>query len=184
MFKAASNITKLQTVFLDHTGSTSYAANHIRAHAEEMLSQIPENPHPRHAASQRSQEKLGHARNRLLTFFGTPARDYALVFTANVTPAIRIAGELTPMDPKGGVYCYTQESHTSIVGLRNMVAERSVSVRPVVFSEIYDIAAPNSTHSYSLLAYPAQCSFSGERLPLVLADKTHDIHAHASEYDA
>ncbi|KAJ1773236.1 hypothetical protein LPJ74_000746 [Coemansia sp. RSA 1843] len=182
--KGSSNTTKLQTVFLDHTGSTLYAASHIRAHAEEMLSQIPANPHSRHTASQWTQAKIDHARDRLLAFFGTSARDYALVFTANATAAIRMAGELTPMDPKGGVYCYTQESHTSVVGLRNMAAERGVSVQPAVFSKIYDIAAPNSTRACSLLAYPAQCNFSGERFPLDVADKIHGMYAQAPGYDA
>ncbi|KAJ1788189.1 hypothetical protein LPJ59_005581, partial [Coemansia sp. RSA 2399] len=46
----SSDTTGLKTVFLDHAGSTLYAASHIRAHTEEMLSQIPANPHSRHAA--------------------------------------------------------------------------------------------------------------------------------------
>ncbi|KAJ2393623.1 hypothetical protein GGI23_005008, partial [Coemansia sp. RSA 2559] len=168
--------------FLDHTGSTLYAASHIRAHAEEMLSQIPANPHSRHAASQWTQAKIDHARDRLLAFFGTSAHDYAVVFTANATAAIRMAGELTPMDPNGGVFCYTQESHTSVVGLRNMATERGVAVRPVAFSQIYNITAPKNTRACSLLAYPAQCNFSGERFPLSVVDRICKAYAPEPKY--
>ncbi|KAJ1735883.1 hypothetical protein LPJ72_001665 [Coemansia sp. Benny D160-2] len=177
-----SEPVQLKTVFLDHAGSTLYAASHIRAHAEQMLSHIPANPHSRHAASQWTQAKIDHARDRLLAFFGTSARNYAVVFTANATAAIRIAGELTPVDPKGGVFCYTQESHTSVVGLRNMAAERGASVRPARFSEIREITAPQNTRACSLLAYPAQCNFSGERFPLDVADRIHDIYSKTPDH--
>ncbi|KAJ2556845.1 hypothetical protein EV175_001731 [Coemansia sp. RSA 1933] len=182
--EGSSCTPKLKTVFLDHAGSTLYAASHIRAHAEEMLCQIPANPHSRHAASQWTQAKIDYARDRLLAFFGTSARKYAVVFTANATAAIRLAGELTPMDPDGGVFCYTQESHTSVVGLRNMAAERGVAVRPAEFSQIYNISSPKNTHGSSLLAYPAQCNFSGERFPLGVSDEIHSVYAQNLDYDS
>ncbi|KAJ2844030.1 hypothetical protein GGI22_007012, partial [Coemansia erecta] len=179
-----SGTARLKTVFLDHAGSTLYAASHIRAHAEEMLSQIPANPHSRHAASQWTQAKIDHARDRLLAFFGTSAREYAVVFTANATAAIRMAGELTPMDANGGVFCYTQESHTSVVGLRNMAAERGIAVRPATFSQIHNITAPRNTRACSLLAYPAQCNFSGERFPLEVADEIYRAYEQTPDRDS
>ncbi|KAJ2553942.1 hypothetical protein EV175_002754 [Coemansia sp. RSA 1933] len=180
--KRSSYTTKLKTVFLDHTGSTLYATSHIRAHVEEMLSQIPANPHSRHAASHWTQSKIDQARNRLLEFFGTSCRDYAVVFTANATAAIRMAGELTPMDPNRGVFCYTRESHTSVVGIRNIAAERGVAVRPAEFSQIYSITSPKNTRGSSLLAYPAQCNFSGERFPLSVTERIHNVYAQNPEY--
>ncbi|KAJ1996310.1 hypothetical protein GGI26_000017 [Coemansia sp. RSA 1358] len=179
--EASSTVPQLKTVFLDHAGSTLYAASHIRAHADGMLSHIPANPHSRHAESQWTQAKIDYARDRLLAFFGTSAREYAVVFTANATAAIRIAGELAPMDPAGGVFCYTQAAHTSVVGLRNIAAEKGVSVRPAAFSDIYDIVAPQNTHGCSLLAYPAQCNFSGEKFSLDVAERIHQLYKDAPQ---
>ncbi|KAJ2456095.1 hypothetical protein GGF42_003320 [Coemansia sp. RSA 2424] len=162
--------SQVRTVFLDHAGSTLYAASHIRAQAEEMLATIPANPHSHHAGSQWARDKIDQARDRLLAFFGTTSRDYALVFTANATAAIRLAGELTPMT-KDGVFCYISAAHTSVVGLRGIAADVGAVVRPVEFEELDDVIQPEHTGGTSLVAYPAQCNFSGERFPWDVADK-------------
>ncbi|KAJ2746520.1 hypothetical protein GGI20_001295 [Coemansia sp. BCRC 34301] len=162
--------SQLRTVFLDHAGSTLYAASHIRAQTEEMLATIPANPHSQHAQSQWTRDKIEQARDRLLAFFGTTSRDYALVFTANATAAIRLVGELTPMS-SDGMLCYTSAAHTSIVGLRGIAAEVGATVRPVEFDELDCIIRPENTSGTSLVAYPAQCNFSGEQFPWDVADK-------------
>ncbi|KAJ2799073.1 hypothetical protein H4S07_005538, partial [Coemansia furcata] len=162
--------SQLKTVFLDHAGSTLYAASHIRAQTEEMLTTIPANPHSNHPGSQWARDKIEQARDRLLEFFGTTSRDYALVFTANATAAIRLAGELTPMS-KDGTFCYTSAAHTSVVGLRGIAAELGAIVRPVEFDDLDDIIRPEHTNGVSLVAYPTQCNFSGERFPWDVAEK-------------
>ncbi|KAJ2842499.1 hypothetical protein IWW36_005885, partial [Coemansia brasiliensis] len=160
---------ELQTVFLDHAGSTLCAASHIRAFSSDLLTQIPANPHSRHAQSQWTQRKIDHARDRLLEFLGTSAEQYAVVFTANATAAIRLAAELTPIS-KQGVFCYTRESHTSVVGVRNLVTQQDARVQPIEFIDIERVTLPQNTQGSSLLAYPAQCNFSGEQFPLDVAD--------------
>ncbi|KAJ1913773.1 hypothetical protein LPJ71_002446 [Coemansia sp. S17] len=162
--------SQLKTVFLDHAGSTLYAASHIRAQAEEMLTTIPANPHSNHPGSQWTRDKIEQVRDRLLGFFGTTSRDYALVFTANATAAIRLAGELTPMS-KDSTFCYTSAAHTSVVGLRGIAAELGAIVRPVEFDDLDDIIQPEHTNGVGLVAYPTQCNFSGERFPWDVADK-------------
>ncbi|KAJ1740071.1 hypothetical protein LPJ55_004616 [Coemansia sp. RSA 990] len=163
-----TNQSEQQTVFLDHAGSTLCAASHIRAFSHELLTHIPANPHSRHLQSQWTQRKIDHARDRLLEFLGTSAQQYAVVFTANATAAIRLAAELTPVS-SNGVFCYTRESHTSVVGLRNLVARQDVNVKPIEFTDIEQLTLPQNTKGTSLLAYPAQCNFSGERFPLDVA---------------
>ncbi|KAJ1822168.1 hypothetical protein LPJ75_000540, partial [Coemansia sp. RSA 2598] len=172
--------SRLKTVFLDHTGSTLYAASHIRAMADELLINIPANPHSQHAASQWTHLRIEQVRDRLLRFFGTTAEKYAVVFTANATGAIRLAGELTPFT-RNGVFCYSRESHTSVVGVRNLAAERGVAIRPADFDEIKAIVLPENTAGTSLLAYPAQCNFSGQRFPLDMADNIYRLHRSSGE---
>ncbi|KAJ2023791.1 hypothetical protein GGI06_001269 [Coemansia sp. S85] len=144
--------------------------SYVRAQAEEMLTTIPANPHSNHPGSQWTRDKIEQVRDRLLGFFGTTSRDYALVFTANATAAIRLAGELTLMS-KDGTFCYTSSAHTSVVGLRGIAAELGAAVRPAEFGDLDDIIRPEHTNGVSLVAYPAQCNFSGERFPWDVADK-------------
>ncbi|KAJ2787875.1 hypothetical protein GGI15_000383 [Coemansia interrupta] len=172
---------RLKTVFLDHTGSTLCAASHTRATAEELLTQIPANPHSQHVASQWTHLKIEQVRDRLLRFFGTTAERYAVVFTANATAAIRLAGELTPMT-KTGVFCYSRESHTSVVGVRNLAAKCDVAIRPIDFSDIETVVLPTNTHGTSLLAYPAQCNFSGQRFPMDVASKIDRLYKQSGDY--
>ncbi|KAJ2159392.1 hypothetical protein GGF46_003056 [Coemansia sp. RSA 552] len=160
----------LRPAFLDHAGSTVYAANHIRAYTEELLTNVPANPHSRHAQSQWTHAQIDQTRDRLLAFLGTSTSKYAAVFTANATAAIRLAAELTPLTADGSL-CYARESHTSVVGLRNIAADQGVRVRPVEFSDIEGLMRPEKSQGTSLVAYPAQCNFSGERFPLDVADK-------------
>ncbi|KAJ2358108.1 hypothetical protein GGF43_001040 [Coemansia sp. RSA 2618] len=174
---------RLKSVFLDHTGSTISSASYIRSFTSELLSQIPANPHSHHMESQWTRAKIDHARDRLLEFLGTTAEKYAVVFTANATAAIRLAAELTPMS-KDGVFCYTRESHTSVVGVRCLAAEQGVPVQPVEFGEIDEVVAPERNRGTSLLAYPAQCNFSGERFPLDVADKISKAYLSGSAVDA
>ncbi|KAJ2503451.1 hypothetical protein GGH96_000241 [Coemansia sp. RSA 1972] len=160
---------QLKTVFLDHTGSTVCAASHIQSFATELMTQIPANPHSRHVESQWTQARIDHARDRLLAFAGTSAERYAVVFTANATAAIRLAAEITPIE-QHGEFCYTRESHTSVVGVRSLAADQGVHVRPIEFADIGEVTAPARSRGTSLLAYPAQCNFSGQRFPLNVAD--------------
>ncbi|KAJ2473273.1 hypothetical protein GGI02_000970, partial [Coemansia sp. RSA 2322] len=162
--------SQLATVFLDNTGSTLYAASHIRAQAEEMLTVMPANPHSHHTGSKWAHDKIEQARDRLLGFFGASSRDYALVFTANATAAIRLAGELVPLS-KESTYCYTSAAHTSVVGLRSIASEWGATVRAADFDDLDDIIQPEATTGVSLVAYPAQCNFSGQRFPWDIADK-------------
>ncbi|KAJ2277959.1 hypothetical protein J3F81_000709 [Coemansia sp. RSA 371] len=171
---------QLKTVFLDHTGSTVCAASHIQEFAAELMTQIPANPHSRHVESQWTQARIDHARDRLLAFAGTSAERYAVVFTANATAAIRLAAEITPIE-QHGEFCYTRESHTSVVGVRSLAADQGVHLRPIEFTDIGEVTAPARCRGTSLLAYPAQCNFSGQRFPLNVADTVSKLYGSTSD---
>ncbi|KAJ1935655.1 hypothetical protein FBU59_005316, partial [Linderina macrospora] len=166
----------LRTVYLDHAGSTLCAASHVRNHTNMLLTQIPANPHSRHQSSQWTHAGIEQARARLLQFLGTSEKTYAIVFTANATAAIKLAGELTPMDDGKGAFCYTQESHTSVVGLRKMASNRGIGVVPAKFDDLDQVLAPENSTGTSLLAYPAQCNFSGQRFPLTVPDRIQRMY--------
>ncbi|KAJ2527492.1 hypothetical protein GGH20_003049, partial [Coemansia sp. RSA 1937] len=146
----------------------------------ELMTQIPANPHSRHVESQWTQARIDHARDRLLAFAGTSAERYAVVFTANATAAIRLAAEITPIE-QHGEFCYTRESHTSVVGVRSLAADQGVHLRPIEFTDIGEVTAPARCRGTSLLAYPAQCNFSGQRFPLNVADTVSKLYGSTSD---
>ncbi|KAJ1960908.1 hypothetical protein GGI12_003544 [Dipsacomyces acuminosporus] len=60
-----------------------------------------------------------------------------------------------------------------------MAVDRGVAARPVQFSELDRVLSPEHSTGTSLLAYTAQCNFSGERFPLTLADKIKAMYSPA-----
>lgn len=72
-----------------------------------------------------------------------------------------------------GHLVYTRDNHTSVLGLREIVAEKGVSVHSIsheaVFEEFSRATAANRSVEKSgnaLFVYPAQCNFSGCKYPL------------------
>ncbi|KAJ1678320.1 hypothetical protein EV182_004300, partial [Spiromyces aspiralis] len=69
---------------------------------------------------------------------------------------------------------YLRESHTSVVGLRNVARSRGGCSRGVTFEEVEEGHAFDSdgaAASGGLFAYPGQCNLSGARYPIDLAGR-------------
>ena len=66
-----------------------------------------------------------------------------------------------------GSFCYLDDNHTSVVGMRDVVKERGASVLCVT-KELFMSGQTNFKHCHgnNLFAFPAQSNFSGERYPL------------------
>ena len=68
-----------------------------------------------------------------------------------------------------GNFCYLDDNHTSVVGMREMVKDRGASVFCLSKDSFKSHGAFRSSircHGNSLFAYPAQSNFSGEKYPL------------------
>lgn len=80
-----------------------------------------------------------------------------------------------------GSFVYMNDSHTSVLGMRSLVADNKVPVTCLSFGEAYNIFDGESNSngesldslSNSLFVYPAQCNFSGLKYPLEWIEKTH-----------
>lgn len=78
-----------------------------------------------------------------------------------------------------GVFCYLQDNHTSVLGMREVVSTNTIKVikKPdlMEYSETgYSNVKTISDETNSLFVYPAQCNFSGFKYPLDLIDKIHN----------
>lgn len=170
-------------VYLDHTGSTTYAKSAIKNFGRDMLTNLYGNPHSNSPSSRASSMRVEEVRKRILRHFNTNEQDYSVIFTPNATGAAKMVGEMIPWT-KESTYKYLRESHNSINGLRRFLEKinpQNISsltengVNTMIRSATQPDFTPRTPRisekaerdvTYSLFAYPAQCNFSGMRFPL------------------
>lgn len=85
-------------------------------------------------------------------------------------------------DGKRGFFCYLQDNHTSVQGMRELVADKCRAVFCLTEEEIYSgrkddclvfgSIEPDIPEGNCLFAYPAQSNFSGRKYPLEWIPKT------------
>jgi selenocysteine lyase/cysteine desulfurase len=161
-------------VYLDYTGSGLYAASQVRRHAELLLGGVFGNPHSTNPASSASTELVEKTRRRVLEFFRADPAEYALIFTANASQALKLVGESYPFQP-GDQFLLTFDNHNSVNGIREFDRARGartlyvpmvppeLRVDEIVLRRFLDGAA---TGHHNLFAFPAQSNFSGVQHPL------------------
>ncbi|PGH10257.1 molybdenum cofactor sulfurtransferase [Blastomyces parvus] len=161
-----------KTTYLDHAGTTLYAASLIDAFSQEMKANLFGNPHSASSSSQLSTRRVDDARLRVLRFFKASPDDFDVVFVANATAGIKlVADALRDYDESGFWYGYHRDAHTSLVGVRELAARgrRCFTDDEEVEQWISQQIASNMRGRASvptLFAYPAQSNMNGRRLPL------------------
>ena len=162
-------------VYLDYTGSGLYAASQVRRHAEWLLHGVLGNPHSSNPASRASTERVEACRRRVLAFFRAPEQEYAVVFTANASQALKLVGESYPFEGDD-LFLLTFDNHNSVNGIREFdrakgsrtlyvpVTPPDLRVATADLQAHLDRQAPAGRHK--LFAYPAQSNFSGVQHPL------------------
>ncbi|KAJ0415376.1 pyridoxal phosphate-dependent transferase [Aspergillus carlsbadensis] len=161
-------------VYLDHAGSTVYARSMIQAYAADLQTHLYGNPHSDNTPSRISGARVDAIRLELLRFFGADPNDFDLIFTANATASIKLVGECmshyahSPMTSfsrrRGFHYVYHQDSHTSLVGLRQIAngGSRCLPGDAAVNTWIKKGGKPKIA---TLFAYPGQSNMTGRRTP-------------------
>jgi len=168
-------------VYLDYTGGGLYAASQVRRHGERLLSGVYGNPHSSNPSSLAATEAVEATRRRVAEYFNAPAEEYAVVFTANASQALKLVGESYPFEP-GDRLLLTFDNHNSVNGIREY--DRAHGARtdyvPMVPPEMRvdeavlaaHLAAGNGAR-HRLFAFPAQSNFSGVRHPLAWVETAH-----------
>lgn len=90
-----------------------------------------------------------------------------MIFTSGSTASLKIVGECFKFDNSGSFY-YLTDSHTSLLGLREIVATKSII--PIARSELCDVKPSGK----SLIAFPAQCNYNGFKFPLEIIEKLRE----------
>lgn len=161
-------------VYLDYTGGGLYPASVVREHADFLTTHVLGNPHSVNAPSALAGERIEACRAHVLSFFSASPEEYALVFTANASHALKLVGEAYPFEP-GDQLLLTFDNHNSVNGIREFdrahgatthyvpVVPPDLRVDESVLRRQLDQATPGG---HNLFAYPAQSNFSGVQHPL------------------
>ena len=171
---------ELETIYLDHAGTTPYPRSLIAELATKMNSHLLGNPHSNSPSSVLSTDVIESTRLRALTFFKADPEHFDLIFVANATAAIKLVMDCMFNHSRRAAswYGYHADSHTSLVGVRENaggsygcfksdkeVDEWICSRRSQKFQEC--IPQDSSVdEGVGLFAYPAQSNMNGRRLPL------------------
>lgn len=75
----------------------------------------------------RSDRHISAARSAVLDFFDAPASDYACIFTANATTALKIVGEGFPFSPDSRLVI-PADCHNSVNGIRKFAEDCGATV--------------------------------------------------------
>lgn len=167
-------------VYLDYTGSGLYADAQVRRHGEWLRDRVLGNPHSINPTSSASTAAVESCRRRVLTFFSADPIEYAVVFTANASHALKLVGEAYPFGP-GDEFLLTFDNHNSVNGIREFARARGsethyVPVSPpdlCVDDDVLDALLARRRPGRRLFAFPAQSNFSGVQHPLNWIDRAH-----------
>jgi molybdenum cofactor sulfurtransferase len=166
---------QLGKVYLDHGGTTIYAKSLIDRFSAKLISNLYGNPHSESDPAALSGSEVDKIREKALRFFHADPQHFDLVFTANATAAIKLVGEsfrdLSAHSSTGSFsYTYHKDSHSSLVGLRELTNGNYKCLQSDFEVEDW-LSAHGQTSSWEeevpgIFAYPGQSNMTGRRLPL------------------
>jgi molybdenum cofactor sulfurtransferase len=168
-----------RTVYLDYTGGGLYAARQIAAHLAMLESDVFGNPHSANSPSSAATAQVERVRQEVMEWFGAPAGEFTVVFTANATAALKLVGEAYPFSPDRR-FLLTVDNHNSVNGIREFALARGgvVDYAPLTVPDLRlnqscfgRLLQQGAAPERGLLAFPAQSNFSGVRHPLDLVHR-------------
>ena len=154
----------------------------MKCFEREMNTHLFGNPHSHSPSSMLSTDRIESTRVNALDFFKADPEHFDLIFVANATTAIKLVADCMSdysrsKESKGFWFGYHGDSHTSLVGVREVAgsnvrcfdsdgdveawlrrSKRSMSQ--------YEHDLPKHDGPVGLFAYPAQSNMNGRRLPL------------------
>lgn len=161
-------------IYLDYTGGGLYAESQLQQHMALLSDNVFGNPHSNNPTSLAMTHLVEEARAAVLDYFNASPEEYAVIFTANASAALKLVGESYPFGA-GGRYLLTYDNHNSVNGIREFARSRgaAVSYLPVVAPAMRVDPAALAGHlaavtpgAHHLFAYPAQSNFTGVQHPL------------------
>jgi molybdenum cofactor sulfurtransferase len=202
-----SNDNQESEIYLDYAGAALPTNTQLQAIYQDLSSQkILANPHSTGPAASRSLMGVQEAKQRVLLHLdATPGRfaslqhpppfasptqrhsGYEMIFTSGTTEGLRLTAERFPWKAPcshcghQSVFLYAQNSHTSVLGMRNLatakggrfICRTSHEISSMSSDDFDNLLKSSLDHDCGhcemedyphLLAIPAECNFGGTRL--------------------
>lgn len=141
------------------------------------------NPH----SDKYTKDCIEQIRSDILKHFNTDPSNYSVIFTAGTTSALKLVVESFQFSPDevdyeestSGSFVYLTDNHTSVLGLREIAAEKNADIIHISHDDFLQalkqnkkpnspqkVKFPNKNDANTLLAYPAQSNFNGYKYPI------------------
>ena len=148
------------------------------------MSNLVGNPHSASPSSQLASKRIDNVRLQVLQLFNANPDHFDVVFTANATASIKLVMESFREHTNGFWYGYHNDSHTSLVGVREAATVghkcfTSHEVETWLNEKKLENGGPTEAQ-LGLFAYPAQSNMNGLRLPLNWSGKFRNLAARHS----
>lgn len=157
--------------YLDHAGASLYSEHQVDSVCGDLKTNLYANPH----TSKYTEDLIDQVRYRVLQFFNTSSDEYQVIFNRGATDGLKTIAECFDFgDPADGQFLYLRSCHTSVLGMREVVATQRivpVEVDDLMDEQTYQGGGPQSN---SLLCFPAQCNFNGYKYDLGLIQTLHE----------
>eukprot|EP00439_Symbiodinium_sp_Y106_P012235 s6010_g1.t2 len=162
-----------EAIYLDYAGAALYSRAQLLSAQALLLDNCLANPH----SSPETARRVEKSRDLVLQMFNVSRATHSVVFTSGVTQGLQTLGEHFPWTQRS-VFLYADESHTSVVGLRQYAKEGKCSYGSFVLEDLpkleedltaarfEDSAPQDAKSSYNLIAFPGESNFSGARSDL------------------
>jgi selenocysteine lyase/cysteine desulfurase len=169
-------------VYLDYTGGGLYAASQVRDHQRLLAEGVFGNPHSTSPASLAATQLADSARQAVLSFLNASPDEYAVVFNANASAALKLVGESYPFTQRSRLLL-TADNHNSVNGIREFARSHGADVRYLPLRPTDLRHDPETVEAAlddppadgpNLFAFPAQSNYSGVRHPLHWIDRAHE----------
>jgi molybdenum cofactor sulfurtransferase len=127
--------------------------------------------------------------NSILDHFHTTQDEYSIIFTSGATASLKLVAETFNFTNKKnesnkqfGNFIYLQDNHTSVLGMRDIIAEREAKIVCLDHDNAFKFLQQSTKKNHyskshdknSLFVYSAQCNFSGFKYPLSWIENVKD----------
>lgn len=196
-----------EITYLDHAGTTQYPESVMRSFFSDLTNNVYGNPHSRNPSSQLSSDITEQVRSRILNHFNTTSEKHTVIFTSGATAALKLLSEsfdwqvaINKESCHRARFCYLEENHTSVVGMRERAALSGAQIICVTEKDLIEQLKLASGHQtkehlkqndstrnedetndsfiesvdccHNLFAFPAMCNFSGRKYPFEWISET------------
>lgn len=145
-------------VYLDNAGLPICAKSVVENTAKALLQRAYANPHSQSSLSQTTETMIEETRLLVLKMFNLDFMEYDIVFTQNSSHLLKLVSEGFRDSFESFRYLYHQNSHTSVLGIREHAKSFSSFTSP-------DLEVETEEDPY-LIAWLGQSNFNGQRFPI------------------